>query len=169
MKKSLIFITSILVICLFSSCIDSPSYNVYTESWFDTTGYVVYSENGSFSEFVEGLTNKPANQEKAILWEHRYIKTPVCELTPQIWDSENIEYTDIETRPIRFEITSTPRTINGLIFYRDKENVYVINNKYDTYRDKEFRDKDEYRFKIEISGIRDLEFKMVKKNGNGSW
>ncbi|MBO4533385.1 MAG: hypothetical protein J5726_06780 [Treponema sp.] len=153
---------------MFSSCIDSPSYNVYSESWFDTTGYVVTDENGSYS-FVAGTTNKPANQAKAILWEHRYIRTPVCELTPQIWDSENIEYRDIESRPIRFEITSTPRNINGLIFYRDTDKVYVINNKYDTYRDKDFFDKDQYRFKIEISGIRDLEFKMVKNNATGNW
>ena len=168
MKKTILFIFSILIICMFSSCIDSPSTNVYFESWFDTTGYVVYDEIGSFSEFVEGTKNKPENQSKAIIWEHRYIKTPRCELTPQVWDSENIEYKDFD-KSYYFEITSTPRTINGLIFYRDSDKVYVINNKYDTYRDKEFRDGDEYRFKIEINGMRDRDFKMVKKDGNGNW
>ena len=168
MKKALIFITSIFIISFLTSCIDSQSYNVYSESWFDTTGYVVKNENGSFKEFVEGTNGKPENQATAIRWEHRYIRSPVCELTPQKWDSENIEYVDMD-RDYNFEITSTPRTINGIIFYRDSENVYIINNKYDQYKDKDFRDKDEFRFKIKINGIREIEFKMVKRNGNENW
>ena len=168
MKKALLIISSIFIISLLTSCIDSPSLSVYSESWFDTTGYVVKNENGSFKEFIEGTKGKPENQATAIRWEHRYIKTPNCVLTPQSWDSENIEYVDID-QDYRFEITSTPRTINDLTFYRDAENVYVINNKYETYKDKDFRDSDEYRFKIRISGIRDLDFKMVKRNGNGNW
>lgn len=169
MKKALFIISSILTICIFSSCIiyDPTENTVYSESWFDRTGYVVNDENGNFKEFVEGTVNKPAGQASAVLWEHSYVSDPRCILTVQKWNSESIEYEDFFRDS--FDIRSTAREYNGLIFYRDAEKVYVINNKYNDYNDKEFRDKDELRIKINISGIRNLELKMVSKSNYGNW
>ena len=174
MKKSIFVFTTILMVTLFSGCIingnTQPSY--YMESWDSTDGYVVVDEEGNFSEFKSGTKDKPANQSKAVMYEHRYNSSsgyPTYILTPQNWNDENIEYENIESA-YRFSFSKKPRNINGFIFYCDDENIYIINNKYDVYRDKERRDNDEYRFKIRVYGVKDeLEFKMVLREQKSNW
>lgn len=162
-KHILLTISAILLLCLVTSC-DS----VYSESWFSTKGYVERDASGDFVRFVKGATGKPDGTPIAYRWDHRYVSTPRCTLTPKKWDDEEIEYTEY-ARATTFEIRSTPREINGLIFWCDEENVYVVNDKYDKYVDKESYMRDEWDFNIDISGIRDLDFYMCKKNGSGDW
>lgn len=171
MKKTglITLITVTLATLLLSSC----GTSLYFESWFNTKGYVVKDAEGDFDSFVKGTNGKPDGTPKAIMWDHAYERRLRCTLTAQKWELlDDIEWGNIES-PYVFTITSTPREINGLIFYCDSQNVYVINNKYDEYVDADYSPSNSnpnyYRFKIEISGIRPLEFIMRKKNGSGSW
>lgn len=171
MKKiSLILIVSaVLFAGLFTSC--GESFDVYTEDWYPTTGYVKYKDGTkTFEKFIEGVAGKPDGQPTAILWEHRYIKSPYADITPYTWNAEEIEYTeDPNLEDFSFNITNVPRTRNGLTFYCDDTNVYVVNDKYDTYRDWSRGDRDQYRFTVEVRGIKPLHMKMIKLSGSGSW
>ena len=68
----------------------------------------------------------------------------------------------------------SPRTIHGLTFYCDRENIYVINNKYEDYEDDTRRRRDSdnnnhFLFRCKISGMIDLDYYMYKRNGIVNW
>ena len=164
------FIT-LIIIALATLLLSGCGNSVYFESWFSTNGYVV-KDGEDFDSFVKGTTGKPDGTPKAVMWDHRYDRTPRCQLTASQWNKDEIEYEELDNGYYNFTITSTPREINGLIFYCDSENVYVINNKYDKYNDDErngYSNNNHYRFRVNINGIRDLDLFMYKRNGDGSW
>ena len=170
MKKTgfITLITIALATLFLSGCGSS----VYFESWFNTKGYVVKDAEGDFESFVKGTNGKPDGTPKAVMWDHRYDRTPRCQLTAAQWNKDEIEYEELDNGYYNFTITSTPREINGLIFYCDSENVYVINNKYNEYNDDErnsYSNNNHFRFRVNINGIRDLDLFMYKKNGSGTW
>ena len=179
MKKLILFaLTAFIVMMSFNSCGEVDS--VYSESWFDKRGYITYKHDPFEGDVLDTFTvDEPAAEvvsEYAVIYKHRYLKTPSCCFYIQQWvenaKKEKLGYETIKT--YRFTITSEPQEVGGFWFYCDEENVYVINRLYnDGFTNKKASvspvAEKNYRFRIDISGITDLNIEMVESQKKHPW
>ncbi len=175
-NKTLLIILSVFAsLTLFTGCIINPSKSTYFEPWFDTEGYVVYTQNQrnnnkTFSEFVES-NNIPEGEKLAVKWEH--VKK---EDSSRVWCSfkayaretdidkgivkDFVEQEDKSKSSIR--ITSVPyENIQGFILYSDDENVYIINDLYKLgYKEVQYARDADVKFVFDVTGMLNLTIYM---------
>ena len=177
-NKTMIIILSVLtVITLFTGCID-PSKSTYFDPWFDTEGYVVYTQSQrtndkTFSEFVES-NNIPDGEKFAVKWEHikkEGTSKPWCTFKyyKRVTDAEAgyaYELVEQEDKTKSFRVTTDPyESLEGFIIYCDDENVYVINNLYKFgYKDVRNERDAEFKFVFDVYGMKYLTLYMALDN-----
>lgn len=182
-NKTLITICTIFAaLTLFVSCGESDS--VYSESWFDKTGYVTFTTDPYEGKIIENfyagqIPEDVTNAVYAKRYSHRYIKSPICRFNIQNWvvkisnDDDGNDKIGYETvASYKFQIGSTPTEAGGLWFNCDENNVYVYNiyynNGFINKKSGSPTEKD-YRFIVDINGICDLSFEMTKKETSLPW
>ncbi|MBR6340563.1 MAG: hypothetical protein IKR64_01545 [Treponema sp.] len=176
MKKTIIFGMILLLSAgLFMGCIDSPSYDIYSEPWFETEGYVIskMSERTNslvFVSFEEGTP--PEGSKIAVRHEHTYFNRPRCTFEVQKrttnvtndfdHDDELYSLVTDDSKTDNFIITNKPYDKNkGFTFWCDDDTVYVVNNLYELgYTDAKSSGTAQYCFKIKINGIKELKLYM---------
>lgn len=182
-NKILITICTIFAaLTLFVSCGESDS--VYSESWFDKTGYVTFINDPYEGQIIENfyagsIPDDVTNAQYAKRYSHRYIKSPTCRLNIQNWvvkisndedGNDKIGYETVKT--YKFQISSTPVYVGGLWFSCDENNVYVYNTLYNYgYTNKKAGSPTEkdYRFIVDINGICDLQIEMTESVQKKPW
>lgn len=162
MKKTL-FIS--LLVCIFASLFITScgsSDPTYWESWNEIEGYMILDEGENvttrhFEPYSPSITD---TSHEATLYSHSYSRTPETSFTVQEWDTIDIEYKDKSTN--RFTISNKPKELNGFIFYKDSENLYIINTLFNNENkglklkahENKYTNAD-YRFLIDVYGIHD--------------
>lgn len=171
-KHFILFISALLVTCVFTSCIDPDS--TYFDDWTETEGYAVTKSvnNGrsdenslSFESFVPTNTI-PEDQTIAVCYKHALgsSKHPYCTITveePQTNIEEDIVDEYVETKKERIYVSESAKFIfEGIIIYCDDEFVYVINDLYKyNYRDHtKTKPKAQYHIEIFVRGMKPLDF-----------
>ena len=171
MKKTFIIssLICILTLSLFTACGSSnPSY---WEAWKSVDGYMILDSEGAttrhFEPYSPNITDK---SHEAKMYTHSYSREPYLSFTVQEWDSVNIEYKDVTTN--RFTISNKPKELNGFLFYKDDETIYIVNTLFNNdemnlklrLHENNYTSAD-YRFIIDVDGIYDdIEILMDKKS-----
>lgn len=172
MKKQLILISILtaFVAIAFTSC--GSSNSVYYEEWFYSKGYITNIEDPfeaskiKFEKFVK--ENNPdssiSRKDYAICYKHAYDRKPRGSIVFKRWNNDTLEYEEMPDRNYQIEITQEAdnSTIPGIIFYRDEDDVYIINNLYKfdlTLHTDKYAHAD-YAFDIKLNGIRNYTFYM---------
>ncbi len=164
-KRFLITALIITFVTLFlSGCADS----VYSEDWYVTPGYIEYEQDQFsldsivYKGFTKGTNPTSDRRVLAKKWEHSYDTTPRGYFIEEKWNPATLEYDEMIKYPIKITKDIDDYTVPGIIYYCDDKDVYIINNKYrfDLWDHKDKTKNSDYRFVIDINGIRDLVIQM---------
>lgn len=160
MKKFFLSVICILTAIILTSCgNNNPSY---WEAWDYIEGYMILDEgeNVTTRHFEPYDISIKDTSHRADMYVHSYSRNPETTFEVSEWDEQNIKY-DVKSTN-RFTISNKPKELNGFIFYKDSDNIYVINTLYNcedrNLKLKEHPDKytsADYRFIIDVSGIYD--------------
>ena len=176
MKKYGLFLAVLIGFVVFglSSCGSSSSNSVFWEDWFYSKGYITTKQDpfenskNKFDKFVKD--NNPdssiSRSNYAICYYHSYDRKPRGSMTFYKWNPDTLEYDEMEDHRYQLDIDLEPdsTTIPGIIFYRDEEDVYIINNlyKFDLTLHTDKYSHADYYFEISLNGIRKHSFYMDK-------
>jgi hypothetical protein len=165
----------------FTSCL--PTNPSYWGAWGEVDGYMIKdSEDSTTRHFEPNSSSITDKTHPARMYTHEYSRTPSGTLVVQEWpqtsipsSESDITYQTKSSKNITF--LTTKQELNGFIYYKDTDNLYVINTLYN-YEAKNKHLKDHvrswpddnpaaYRFKIKVDGI--FETIEILMDDNNSW